>query len=338
MKYRQLGNTGLKVSEICLGTMTFGHTTDEPEAKRIMEKALEAGVNFFDTANTYAGSRSEVFTGRALREHRDEVVVTTKFYNPTGSGPNDSGMSRYHIMNAIEASLRRLSMDHIDIYYIHHVDQQTPIEEMLRALDDLVRQGKVRYIGCSNYEAWRLMEALHVSESHDISRFICYQPQYSLVVRDIEIDLVPACRYKGLGIVAWSPLAGGFLSGKYRPGLRSLDGTRSAEKWVFPERYFAPNADETLSELLSVSKRIGKTPAQVAIRWVLDRPGLSSAIVGARTVMQLEDNLGAVGWALDSGEADKLTEISAPRIKYPESMEWPRDVQRLSAIKLGDPE
>ncbi|MFW6313191.1 MAG: aldo/keto reductase, partial [Spirochaetota bacterium] len=282
MEYRQLGRSGLKVSEICLGTMTFGHGTSEADSKAMVDRALDSGVNFFDTANSYADAQSEVFLGRALRGRRDRAVVATKFYNPMGGGPNDSGMSRYHIMNALEASLGRLGMDHVDVYYVHHVDQQTPLEEMLRALDDLVHQGKVRYIACSNYEAWRLMEALWISDAHELAKFVCYQPQYNLVVRDIEVDLIPACRHKGLGVVSWSPLAGGFLSGKYRPGERSLTGTRSEEGWAYPEGFFAPNADEILQTLLEVSKEIGRTPAQTAIRWVLDQETIASAIVGAR--------------------------------------------------------
>ena len=215
MEYRRMGRSGLKVSAICLGTMTFGHGADQAEATRIVDLAFAAGVNFFDTANTYGNGESEVLLGNALKGRRRNAIVATKFFNPTGPGPNDSGMSRVHIMQAIDDSLRRLQMDYVDIYYIHHVDSQTPLEEMLRALDDLVRSGKVRYIACSNYEAWRLMEALWISDSKGLARFECYQPQYSLVVRDIEEEIMPVCQYKGLGVVVWSPLGGGFLSGKY---------------------------------------------------------------------------------------------------------------------------
>ena len=333
MTYQQLGTCGLKVSELCLGTMTFGHGTDEGEANEMVGRALDAGINFFDTANSYADAQSEVFLGKALKNRRREAVVATKFYNPMGRGPNDSGMSRYHIMNAIEDSLTRLGMDHVDVYYIHHVDQQTPIEEMLRALDDLVRQGKVRYIACSNYEAWRLMEALWISRANGLSRFVCYQPQYSLVVRDIERDLIPACRHAGLGIVTWSPLAGGFLSGKYRPGERTRPGARSEAGWAYPRDYFAGNADETLRTLLEVAARLNRTPAQTAIRWVLEQEAVTSVIIGARTLEHLENNLGSTGWTLPAEAAAELSEVSAPRIAYPESMEWPRDATRLSAIR-----
>ncbi|MBN1979356.1 MAG: aldo/keto reductase [Anaerolineae bacterium] len=334
MEYRRMGRSGLKVSEICLGTMTFGYSVDEGEAKRIVDLALDAGINFFDTANTYAGGQSEVLLGKALRGRRQDVVLATKFFNPTGPGPNDSGMSRVHIFNAIEASLRRLQTDHVDLYYIHHVDVQTPLEEMLRALDDLVRQGKVRYIACSNYEAWRLSEALWISETENLARFECYQPQYSLVVRDIEEELIPLCQHKGLGVAVWSPLAGGFLTGKYKPGQRELPGTRSEEGWVFPRRYLAANADETLRALLDVARGLGRTQAQVAVRWVLEQPAITSAIVGARTVEQLRDSLGAAGWQLEGDALKRLDGVSRLPERYPKSMEMPMKGRRDKAIEM----
>jgi aryl-alcohol dehydrogenase-like predicted oxidoreductase len=281
MEYRRVGRSGLKVSEICLGTMTFGHGTDQAEASRIVDRAFEAGVNFFDTANGYSNGQSETMLGEILKGRRQEAIIATKVFNPMGPGPNDSGMSRSHIMRAIEASLSRMQTDYVDIYYIHHVDTQTPLEEMLAAFDDLVHQGKVRYIACSNYEAWRLMEALWISDSKNLARFECYQPQYSLVVRDIEEELIPVCELKGLGVVVWSPLAGGFLTGKYKPGENKVEGSRSEEGWAYPERYFAPNADETLTVLLDIAKELGRTPAQVATRWVLEQPAITSAIIGA---------------------------------------------------------
>src|SRR5271166_1801916 len=264
MEYRRMGRSGLKVSEICLGTMTFGHGADEAEAGRIVGACLDAGVNFFDTANTYNGGVSETMLGNLLRGKRRQAVIASKVFNPTGPGPNDSGHSRARIMHAAEDSLRRLQTDYLDIYYVHHVDVQSPLEEMLRALDDLVRQGKVRYAACSNYEAWRLMEAVWLSDSKGLARFAAYQPQYSLVVRDIEEELVPACSLKGLGIVAWSPLAGGYLSGKYQPGEQSVAGSRSSENWAFSTRFFHPNHQAILAELLDVARVIGRSPAQVA--------------------------------------------------------------------------
>ena len=337
MKYRQLGRSGLRVSEICLCTMTFGHGTDEGEAERIVDRAIDAGINFFDTANSYADAQSEIFLGKALKGRRRDAVVATKFYNPMGPGPNDSGMSRYHIMNTIEDSLQRLQMDHVDLFYIHHVDQQTPLEEMLRALDDLVRQGKVRYIACSNYEAWRLMEALWISDSKGLERFVCYQPQYSLLVRDIEIDLIPACLYKGLGVVTWSPLGGGFLSGKYKPGERSLEGTRSAEGWAYPGSHFHPNVDQILQTVLNVAKEAGKSPAQVAIRWILEQEAITSVLVGARTAEHFDDNVRAASWQLAPDALKRLTDVSGPPDRYPERMERPRDSQRMSAIAMPSP-
>jgi len=334
MEYRRMGRTGLKVSEICLGTMTFGHGTDQAEATRIVDLALAAGVNFFDTANAYGGGQSEVLLGKALQGRRRDAVVATKFFNPMGSGPNDSGMSRLHIMQAIDDSLRRLQMDYIDIYYIHHVDTQTPLEEMLRTLDDLVHVGKVRYIACSNYQAWRLMDALWISDVKNLARFECYQPQYSLVVRDIEQEIVPLCEAKGLGVVVWSPLAGGFLSGKYQPGQRMATGARSQEGWAYPQQYFAANADESLRMLLDIAQQLGRSPAQVALRWVLDQPGITSAIIGARTVAQAHDNLLAGGWRLPAEALARLNQVSHLPDRYPESMEKNMHERRNSAVQM----
>jgi aryl-alcohol dehydrogenase-like predicted oxidoreductase len=237
-------------------------------------------------------------------------------------------------MQAIEASLRRLQMDYVDLYYIHHVDTQTPLEEMLRALDDLVHQGKVRYMACSNYQAWRLMEALSISEARNLYRFECYQPQYSLVVRDIEQELIPLCEYKGLGVVVWSPLAGGFLTGKYKPGERVVEGTRSEEEWAYPQRYFASNADEILAVLLEVAAELGRNPAQVAVRWVLEQPAITSAIVGARTVDQARDNLAAGGWRLPAEALERLNKVSHLPDRYPESMEKNMHERRNAAVRM----
>jgi aryl-alcohol dehydrogenase-like predicted oxidoreductase len=334
MEYRRMGRTGLKVSELCLGTMTFGQSADEAESRRMTDLAIDAGVNFFDCADTYAGGESEVLLGKALAGKRDRVVVASKFFNPTGPGPNDSGMSRVHVMQAIEASLRRMGTDYLDLYYVHHVDDQTPLEEMLRAMDDLVHQGKVRYAACSNYQAWRLMESLWLSEHHGLARFECHQPLYNLVTRDIEQELVPACRLKGLGVVVWSPLAGGFLSGKYRPGERSRQGSRSAEAWAYPSVYFAATADETLQALLEVSAAIGRSAAQTALRWVLEQPAITSAIVGARDAGQLEDNLRAASWRLDAEPLERLSRVSYLPPRYPESMEAGMRARRESAVKM----
>jgi len=333
MQYRNLGRSGLKVSEICLGTMTFGHSTDEAEAEAIMNAAVEAGVNFFDCANTYAKGRSEEILGNLLKGRRHEAVIGTKVFNPTGSGPNDSGSSRGHIMRAVEDSLRRLQTEYIDVYYLHHTDDETPLDETLRALDDLVRDGKVRYIACSNYEAWRLLEAMWISDTKGLERFTAYQPQYNLVVRDIEAEIMPVCRLKGVGVVAWGPIAGGFLTGKYKPGERTAPGTRSEENWVFMDRMFAPNADETLETLLRLSHELGCQPAALAIRWVLEQPDVSSAIVGARTTDQFRKSLEAVRLATPAAALAELTDVSAPRPRYPQILEANMAQRRRDALK-----
>jgi aryl-alcohol dehydrogenase-like predicted oxidoreductase len=332
MEYRRLGQSGLKVSELCLGTMTFGHGTGEATARQMVDLAFEKGINFFDTANTYGAGLSEIMLGEALKGRRRDAVVATKFFNPTGPGPNDSGMSRVHIMNSVEDSLRRLQMEWIDIYYMHHVDVQTPLDETLRALDDLVRQGKVRYIAVSNYEAWRTMEALWISDSRGWARFICYQPQYSLIVRDIELELISLFQYKGLGVVVWGPLAGGFLSGKYQPGQRALPGTRSEEKWVFPEQFLDDVADEILETLLDVADELERSSSQVAIRWVLDQPAVTSVIVGARTVEQLSDNLAAAGWRLPDAARARLDEVSQMPPRYPQTVARVVHERRAAAV------
>ncbi|MDF1515560.1 MAG: aldo/keto reductase [Anaerolineae bacterium] len=335
MEYRNLGRSGLKVSEICLGTMTFGGRTTEAESIKLVDMALAHGVNFFDTADGYGSGASESILGKALKgSRRRQAVVATKFFNPMGPGPNDSGMSRVHIMHAIEDSLRRLAMDYVDIYYIHHVDIQTPIEEMLRALDDLVHQGKVRYIACSNYQAWRLMDALWISDANGLARFVCYQPQYSLVVRDIEQELVPLCLDKGVGIVPWAPLGSGFLTGKFQPGDRMVKGSRQADDWAWHGRFFAPNADETLQVLLDAALALNKTPAQVALRWILEQPAISSVIAGVRTTEQLQDNLGAAGWRLEGEWLEKLTAVSHLPVRYPESFEYNTYLRRINAVKI----
>ena len=334
MNYRNLGRAGLKVSEICLGTMTFGNGADQAEATRMVETALGEGLNFIDTADAYVGGTSETMLGNALRSKRHDAIIATKFFNPMGHRPNDSGMSRLHIKQAIEASLKRLQTDYVDIYYIHHVDHQTPLEEMLRALDDLVRQGKVLYTACSNYEAWRLMEALWISRSNGWESFIAYQPQYSLVVRDIDEELVPACQLKGLGVVAWSPLAGGYLAGKYTPGSLKVQGTRSAEGWGFNSRLFAPNHGEILQSLLDVAKELNRLPAQVALRWVIDQPFMTSAIIGARNAEQLKETLAAGGWRLPEAARANLDKVSLQPHRYPRAFEEPMVERRNSAIKM----
>lgn len=334
MEYRNLGRAGVKVSEICLGTMTFGNGADQDGSTRMVHAALDAGVNFFDTANAYVWGKSEAMLGVALKGKRHQAVVASKVFNPMGPGPNDSGGSRLHIKQEIEASLKRLQTDYIDIHYVHHVDHHTPIEETLRAFDDLVREGKILYTACSNFEAWRLIDALWMAQSRGWDRFVAYQPQYSLVVRDIDEEIVPACQVKGLGVVAWSPLASGYLAGKYTPGSLKVQGTRSAEGWGFQSRFFAPNHGEILQALLDTAKEIGRTPAQTALRWVMDQPFMTSAIVGARNADQLADTLKAGGWRLPGEALEKLNKISARPHRYPRAFEDPMPERRKAALKM----
>ena len=334
MDYRNLGRAGLKVSEICLGTMTMGNGADQAEASRMVDTALAAGVTFFDTANSYVGGTSETMLGVALKGRREEAIIASKFFNPMGGRPNDSGMSRLHIKQQIEGSLKRLQTDYIDVYFIHHVDHATPLEEVLRALDDLVRDGKILYTACSNFEAWRLMEALWISDTRGWERFAAYQPQYSLVVRDIDEEIVPAIQLKGLGCVAWSPLGSGYLAGKYTPGNLKVQGSRSAEGWGFQSKFFAPNHGEILQALLDTGKELGKPPAEVALRWVMDQPFMTSAIVGARNAEQLGETLKAGGWRLPADAFEKLNKVSAQPHKYPRAFEDPMPQRRAGALKM----
>jgi aryl-alcohol dehydrogenase-like predicted oxidoreductase len=228
MPYRNLPGAGIKVSQLCLGTMMFGGPSDEAESLRIIDHALETGINFLDTANVYNGGASEQIVGKAIAGRRDRVVVATKGRQPMGEGPNDQGSSRLHILRAAEESLRRLATDYIDLYYLHTPDETTPIEESLRALDDLVRQGKVRYIGCSNFRAWRVCEALWTSDRRNLERFVCVQPLYNIVNRDAEVELLPLCREHKIAVVPYSPLARGVLTGKYQPGEAPPEGSRAA--------------------------------------------------------------------------------------------------------------
>lgn len=330
MEYRKMGASGVKVSPLCLGTMTFGEAdensfmhkigADEETSFRIMDRALEAGVNFFDTADVYGqDGLSERVVGRwfAKGKKRDAVVLATKFRFRMGKGPNDTGGSRRHIVEACEASLKRLGTDRIDLYQIHMQDIDTPEDETLRALDDLVRAGKVLYIGCSNYAAYRLVHSQWTSETKHLERFVTLQAQYSLIVRDIEKELVPACREFGLGILPWSPLGGGFLTGKYEKGKGAPEGTRF-EKWA--ERYQRFDNDrnwKTLDAVKAVASETGASVAQVSLAWLLHKPQVTSVIFGARSVEQLDDNLKAAEVKLTEGQVKALDDASAFDLGYP---------------------
>lgn len=321
MEYRRLGRAGLMVSELCLGTMTFGNEADEETSKQITDRFVEAGGNFVDTANVYSKGVSEELTGQAIARHkREDIVLATKFRFPMGDGPNDSGASRKHVIAACEASLRRLGTDYIDLYQSHCWDAHTPVEETLSALDDLVRAGKVRYIGASNFTGWQLEKSLRVSEREGLARFDCLQPQYSLIVRDIEREVLPVCREEGLGVIPWSPLAGGFLTGKYSREDAPPEDTRMAAWTDTWQRHATPEKFDVVDRVATVAGARGKEPAQVALNWVKDRPGVTSPIIGARSLEQLEKNLGATGWSLSPEELDSLEETSALPYAYPYNM------------------
>ena len=319
------------VSELCLGCMTFGRELDEGGSREIIARFLDAGGNFIDTADVYASGSSEEITGPAIKGARDDVVLATKVRFPMGEGPNDVGLSRKHVISGCEASLRRLGTDYIDLFQVHAWDALTPIEETLSALTDLVRDGKVRYIGVSNFTAWQLMKSLWTSELRGLESFVCLQPQYSLVERNVEREILPACREEGLGVIPWSPLGGGFLSGKYRRGERPPQGSRIAEAVESMEEYWDRRATErnwdTLEIVGGISEETGKTYAQISLNWLLRQEGVTAPIIGARTMEQLEDNLGAVGWALSEKQVERLSEASAIEEVYPHR--FIREAQRV---------
>jgi aryl-alcohol dehydrogenase-like predicted oxidoreductase len=330
MKYRPLGNSGARVSEICLGAMTFGEADEksfmhkvgatEEVSHAIMSRALDGGVNFWDTADVYGqGGLSEQVIGRwfAKNGHRDDVVLATKCRFGMGPGPNDRGASRLHIKRAVEASLRRLGTDRIDLYQIHMQDAKTPEEEVVRALDELVREGKINYFGASNYAAYRLVESLWAADRAATNRFVTLQAQYSLVERGLELEHLPALRRFGLGLLAWSPLAGGFLSGKYRRDQPPPAGSR-LEKWK--DRLSKRDTDRSwalLAQLAEISQSIGASSSQVALAWLLEQPAVSAVILGVRTLAQLEDGLKAVDVTLAREQSSRLGELSAPELHYP---------------------
>ncbi len=325
MRMRFLGNTGIQVSELCLGTMTFGGRSffkyvgqlGQKEATTLVDMALYAGVNFFDTADVYSEGLSEELLGKALGKRRKDIILATKVRGKMGPGPNDVGLSRHHIIEACNASLKRLGTDYIDLYQVHNFDPDTPQEETMRALDDLVRQGKVRYIGCSNYSGWQLMKALAISDKRGWERFVTLQALYSLLARDLENEMVPLCLDQGLGILVWSPLLGGFLSGKYRRGKPQPKGTRLSA----PQPRFLQVDEEKgfdiVEELDKIAKAHKATVAQAALNYLLAKEGVSSVIIGARTPEQLADNLKTTDWEMSAEEVERLDEISQPVPVYP---------------------
>ncbi|WP_431245260.1 aldo/keto reductase [Leifsonia xyli] len=321
MDLRNLGNSGTIVSEFALGTMTFGAEADEQSSHAILERYLDAGGNFLDTADVYTSGASESIIGRWLARNpgrRDGVVIATKGRFPMGAGPNDLGLSRAHLRTALDASLRRLGVEHIDLYQMHAWDALTPIEETLRFLDDAISAGKISYYGFSNYLGWQLTKAVHIAKAHGWAPPVTLQPQYSLIVRGIEHEVVPAALDAGVGLLPWSPLAGGWLSGKYRRDEAPTGATRLGENPTRGmEAWEARNADPRTWEIIdtvdAVAKETGASASQVSLRWLSDRPAVTSVILGARTVEQLEDNLGAADIALTDEQRARLDEASTPR-------------------------
>jgi aryl-alcohol dehydrogenase-like predicted oxidoreductase len=329
MKYNQLGRTGLFVSEICLGAMTFGGNPDagmwqaigslgQAEVDDIIGRALAAGVNFIDTADVYSFGKSEELVGQSLKNlgvARADVVIATKVYGTMGPQPNNRGASRGHIMDSVHGSLKRLQTDHIDLYQIHGTDVVTPIEETLRALDDLTRQGLVRYFGVSNWTAWRIAKALGISEAKDYARFETLQAYYSIAGRDLERELVPMLTEEKLGLMVWSPLAGGLLSGKYGPGSNGPEGARRTN-FDFPP-VDRDRAWACVAAMREIGDAHGVSVARVALAWLLAKPAVMSIIIGAKTVAQLDDNLAVTSLALTADEIAKLDAVSALPAEYP---------------------
>lgn len=324
MKQRFLGRSGLRVSELCLGTMTFGQDTDEAGAHRVLDAFTEAGGTFIDTADVYQQGVSEEIVGRWLKGRtRDDLVVATKVFGTTGEAPNAGGLSRKHILSAVEASLRRLGTDHIDLYQTHVWDATTPIEETLATLDTLVRSGKVRYLGASNVCASQLQRAQDLAARNGWERYISLQPLYNLLAREVEWELAPVSEAEGVGIIPWSPLQGGWLTGKYRRGMsEAAPDTREAryQRELGREAWRERDNEETwrvVEAVVAVAEETGRTPAQVSLRWLLGRPAVAAPVVGVRTVEQLADNLGAVGWELTPEQTARLDEASARPLPYP---------------------
>jgi len=345
MRYRQFGRTGLFVSELCLGTMTFGGrgrwtpigALDQGAAEELIGRALDAGVNFIDTADVYSDGVSEQILGQALRSlgvKRTDVVIATKLNGETGPGPNDRGSSRAHIMDAIRASLDRLQLDHVDLYQIHGTDPFTPVEETVRALDDLVREGLIRYVGVSNWQAWRMMKALGVAEHRGLARFESVQAYYSIAGRDLERDIVPMVQDQGMGVLVWSPLAGGLLAGKYDRDVAGPEGSRRSS-FDFPpvnrERAFA-----CVDAMREVGEAHGVSVARIALAYVLSKPFVTSVIIGAKRIDQLEDNLAAADLILTADQIAKLDEISALPPEYPGWMVKQQAGNRTAAVQAKE--
>lgn len=296
MQYKVLGKTGVLVSQLCFGTMTFGSEADERESTLMFHRCRDVGINFFDCSNNYSEGRAELILGKCIQECRDEVIITSKATQRVGKDINALGSSRRHIMQAIEQSLVRLKTDRIDLYFIHHFDPLTPIEETLRALDDLVRQGKVLYLGVSNWAAWQIAKALGISEKNHWARFECIEPMYNLLKRQAEVEILPLARSEKMGVIPYSPLAAGLLSGKYNNA--SAKG-RIAEKQQYTKRYSQPRYYEIAEHFARYAQELGVNPSTLALSWVMANPDITAPIIGARNLIQLEDSLGALNLHLE---------------------------------------
>lgn len=318
MEYKVLGKSGLLVSELCLGTMTFGKEVNESDSIKMIHKFLDEGGNFIDTADVYVGGESERIVGKAIKERRSEIVLATKVRMRVGPHPNDFGYSRRRIMEGVEQSLKRLNTDYIDLYQLHVWDNITPIEETIRTLDDLVSSGKVRYIGCSNFLAWQMMKALAYSDYHNLVRFISVQPQYSLINREMDREVLPLCKEENVGVIPWAPIGGGFLTGKYQAGVTPSSGRlangggESSWEYRSTERNFA-----ILNEVQKISNELDKPPAQVALNWLLNKEEITSPIFGATSLEQFDENIGSIGWRLTKEQWDRLDEVSKLPSEYP---------------------
>lgn len=324
MQYRYLGRSGLKVSELCLGAMTFGRESTEEVSYQLLDCFVEAGGNFIDTADVYSQGISEEILGRWLKtKQRDDFVIATKVRFPMGSGPNNVGLSRKHIFAAIESSLRRLNTSYVDLYQVHMWDPGTPVEETLDALNQLVKSGKVRYLGASNYAGYQLQKAIDVSQHNGWESFVCLQPLYNLLDRSFEWELGPVCEAEGVGVIPWSPLRGGWLSGKYQRGMTQPPADTRIEEagkrgWGESWNVYANERTwHVLDTLTAIAGDVNKTPAQVALNWLLRKSVVTAPILGARSLANLQDNLGSVGWSLTADQVTKLDEASSLPLPYP---------------------
>ena len=328
MEYIRLGRTGLKVSRLCLGCMTYGTpkwrewVLDETASRPFFKQALDLGINFFDTADMYSLGASEEVTGRALKEmaKRDQVVIATKVYNPMGKGPNDRGLSRKHIIEAIDASLKRLGTDYVDLYQIHRFDYETPIEETIEALSDVVKAGKALYIGASSMHAWQFMKMLGLQRANNLAAFVSMQPHYNLVYREEEREMIPLCQTEGVGVIPWSPLARGFLTGSRKaddnpkkPGAANAETSRAGSDEFAHMLYYRDQDFEIVERVAAVAKKHGKPMAQIALAWVLAKPGITAPIIGASKPTHLDDAVAALSVKLDAEDMKTLEESYKPK-------------------------